>query len=144
MVPAARQCKTQASRSPRFLDITMKRWRFLSDECQLFRPPGTRIHTDQIRGSDENYRLGAWDFKAPAAPNISAREHVVDSHHIVSRLLKTRPILFVCAARRLWFPRSLQPPHVVFSAFATVRTAIRRLFYFFLLVKEITFVHSSL
>ena len=100
---------------------------------------GSRV----ICSSDKDDRLRARDLKAPAAPCIPARQHIVDPDQVISRLLKTCSVLFICAARRLRFPCALQPANVVFSTFAAVWTTISRLFYFFLLVKEIAFVHGS-
>ena len=100
---------------------------------------GSRV----ICSSDKDDRLRARDLKAPAAPCIPACQHIVDPDQVISRLLKTCSVLFICAARQLRFLRPLQPAHIVFGAFATVRTAIRRLFNFFFLVKEIAFVHDS-
>ena len=91
---------------------------------------------------EENYRLRIRYFEATPATGVSAREHIVDPDEVIPGLLKPRTVLLVCSARRLRLPGALQPPDIVFGPFATVRTAIGRLFYFFFLVKKITFVHK--
>ena len=91
---------------------------------------------------NEDYGLGAWYLKAATAASVSARKHIVDSNEVIARLLKSSLVLFVCSTRQLRFSRSLQPPDVVFGAFAAVRATVRRLFNFFLFVKEIALVHN--
>src|SRR6185503_4441507 len=91
---------------------------------------------------DEDYGLGAWDLKPFSTTHVSTGEHVVDTNEVVSGFLKTRTVLLVRAFRRLWLPGSLQPANIVFGPFAAVRTTVRSLLYFFLLVEEIAFIHK--
>jgi hypothetical protein len=113
-----------------FPQIGDARARYSSDECQVF-------------CSDENDRLGAGDLEPPAATNVPACQHIVNPDKIVPRLLKSRPVLLVGAARQLRFLGSLQPAHVVLATLTAVRTTVNRFLYFFFLVEKIALVHKS-
>ena len=90
---------------------------------------------------NENDGLRAGNLEPAPATRVSTGKHVVNPDHIITRLLKSRAILFVRATRRLRLLRSLQPSDIVFAPFATMRTTVGRFLDLFLFVKEISFVH---
>ena len=88
---------------------------------------------------NEDHGLRARDVETAAT--TFAREHIVDAHHVVAGLLKSRAILFIRAPGRLLLLRPCQPAHFVFRTLTAVRATERRLFQFLLFVKKILFVH---
>src|SRR5215216_4475222 len=104
-----------------------------------FHPPAIAGGTDRFQVRlNKNYRLRTGNLKTAATTHVPASQHVVNPHQVVAGLVKTCFVLFVSSAWWLRLLRPFQPAHVIFGAFATVRTAIRRLLYLFLLVKKIT------
>lgn len=91
---------------------------------------------------DEDDRLRTRNLKSTSAAHVPACQHIIDSHHVIPRLLKAGPIHLICALGRLRFLGPFKPAHIVFTTFSTVRTAISRLLYFFFLVKKVSFVHN--
>lgn len=94
--------------------------------------------------SDEYDRLRTGNLKTPAAPHILADQHIVDSHHVVARLLESRTILLIRATRQIRLLRSFQPAHLILLPFAAMGAAIRGLLRFLSLVKEVLFVHIDI
>ena len=102
----------------------------------------TYYRDDEAEALDEDDGLRARDLETLPTTDVSTGEHIVNAHQVVSRFLKTRTVLLVRAFWRLWLPGSLQPANIVFGPFAAVRTTVRGLLYFFLLVEEIPFIHK--
>ena len=110
-------CKADATVFSTFMQIRGRRQSHQSDRCQLFsyfgylaisRGDSLNYANKEADGaSNKNDRLGAGDLKTTSTTHISARQHIVDSNHIVPRLLKLRSIHFVCAAWRLRLLRPL-------------------------------------
>src|SRR6266550_2655655 len=106
--------------------------------CRIFTTLGGEA------GLDKHNRLGAGNIKAFAATHILAHKHIVDSHHIVTRLLETRPILLTCAPRNLTLLRALEPANLIVGPLTTMGATKGRSLDFLYLVEEITFVHLFL
>ena len=126
-----------SSFTPRVLDLYPTGVGFLLD------PRRSEKEIRLIRGSNKDDRLRAWNLKAPPATIVSASQHIVDSDEVVARFFEASAVVFVRTAWRLRLSRAFQPANVVFSTLAAVRTAIRRLLYFFFLVEKIAFVHIA-
>ena len=103
---------------------------------------GRSIRRVSDSSSDEDDRLGTGNFKPATTPNVPACQHIVNPDQIVPRLLKPRPVLLVRASRQLWLLGALQPADIILGPLAAVRTTVRCLLYFFLLVEKIAFVHK--
>lgn len=91
--------------------------------------------------SNENYRLGGWDFETLAAAWIFARQNVVNTDHVIARFLKLRAGLFVHPARWQRLLSAHEPAHIIVSSLAAGRAGKVGRFNFLLLVEKITFFH---
>src|ERR1043165_2815672 len=93
--------------------------------------------------SDEDDGLEVRYVEASAAARILADEHVVNAHHVVTRLCELRLLLLVHAARRLPLLRAPKPAHLVVGALPAVRARVRGALRFGFLVEEISLVHMN-
>ena len=91
---------------------------------------------------DKHNRLRTRNFESAAT--LFARQHVVNSDHVVARFLIAHPIVLVGATRRRRLLSSFQPANFVFHPFAAIRTTVGCLLRFLSLVKKILFVHIRL
>ena len=93
---------------------------------------------------DKHNRLRTGNFKPATAAHVFARQHVVNSHHVVARLLISHPILFIRAARRRLLFGSFQPTNFIFHSFTAMGTTVHSLLEFLFLVEKILFIHFKL
>ena len=95
------------------------------------------------RGSvlDEHHRLRRRYLEASATTHVLAREHIVDTNHIVARLLELGSFVLIDVARSVLLFRPLHPAHVIVVPLPAMRTGKARGFCLLFLVENISFVH---
>src|SRR5207249_2174625 len=92
---------------------------------------------------DKNDRLRRWYLETLAAADVTTRKHIVDAHHIVTGIIKSRTILFVQMTRRLLLFCPLYPANIVFVSLTTKRARERCLLCFLTLIEDVPFVHAD-
>jgi len=96
-----------------------------------------------MRKSERDDRLHTGNFKAFAAPQVLAHQHVVFPHHVGAELGKSGTITLVSAGWQLGFLRSYQPHQFIFLRLVTMGTIERSRLLLSTLVEEISFFHKK-
>ena len=92
---------------------------------------------------DKDHRLRVGYLETAAATGVFARQHIVQAHHVIARIIVPRAIVRPHTARRRVAFDALHPADVIIIALAAMRAGKVGAFGFLSFVKDVTFLQHN-